>query len=171
MGQIYAVSGLHQLTELVSLDGWLCPPILRDVEDEYWPHIVNEDFMLQFFVDFDFLLEQVAEIEPKNLLCVVRNPTRQPEPPVWGTFEFLGYDLVGRDCAISALTNCGGYPHVFSNSELWNVGLLPEFSRAGEVQRLLRSTYPGDHHADCHLWAIFRVLELRAPSGGSNASR
>src|SRR5262249_44795405 len=63
-------SGLNQLDEVVSLDGLLCPPVLRYIEDEYWPHIVNENFMLHFFTDFDFLSSRVAEIEPKNVLCV-----------------------------------------------------------------------------------------------------
>jgi len=69
-----AWSGLKQLDEVVSVDELLCPTLLRD-KDEYWPHIVNEDFMLHFFTDFDFLMAQVAGIEPKNVLCVFRNPT------------------------------------------------------------------------------------------------
>ncbi|HXN48441.1 MAG TPA: hypothetical protein VN893_17465 [Bryobacteraceae bacterium] len=150
-------SGLKQLDEVVSLDGLLCPTLLREIKDEYWPHIVNEDFMLQFFVDFDFLMTQVAEIETKNVLCVFRNPTREPEAPSFADLRFLGYDLVDRDCCISALTNCGGFPDVFANSELSRVGLLTDFGRAVEVQHKLRSLHPAEHHADCHLWAVFRL--------------
>jgi len=150
-------SGLHQLDEVVSLDGLLCPTILPDIKDEYWPHIVNENFMLNFFVNFDSLMTQIAEIETKNVLCVFRNPTRQPEAPSFADFRFLGYDLVDRDCSISALTNCGGFPDVFANSELSRVGLLPDFGRAVEVRQTLRSLHPDDHHADCHLWALFRL--------------
>jgi hypothetical protein len=151
-------SGLKQLDEVVSLDGLLCSTLLPDIKDEYWPHIVNESFMLNFFVDFDFLMEQVAGKEPKNVLCVFRNPTAQPEAPVSGDFRFLGYDLVDRECFNSALTNCGGFPDVFANSELSNVGLLNDFSRAVEVQHDLRSLHPTEHHADCHLWAVFRLV-------------
>ena len=70
-----AFSGLTRLTEVVSLDGLLCPSLLPEIKDDYWPHIVNEDFMLQYFVDFDFLMKQVAGFELKNILCVGRNPT------------------------------------------------------------------------------------------------
>lgn len=155
--QFIEFSGLKQLKEVVSLDGLLCPPVLREIKDDYWPYIVNEDFNLKFFVDFDFLMKQVAGIEVKNILCVIRNPTHPPIPPS-GAFEFLGYDLVDRECSISALTNCGGFADVFSNSELSACGLLSGFERAVEVQRMLRSSHPNERHADCHLWAIFRLV-------------
>jgi len=112
--------------------------------------------MLHFFTDFDFLMTQVADLEPKNVLCVFRNPTAQPEAPLLD-FRFLGYALVDRECSISALTNCGGFPDVFANSELSHVGLLKDFGRAVEVQQNLRALHPAEHHADCHLWAIFRL--------------
>jgi hypothetical protein len=63
------------------------------VKDEYWPRIVNENFMLNFFVDLEFLIEQLPNTGEFNLLCVYRNPHH---PPPYGTpagFEFLGYDL------------------------------------------------------------------------------
>ena len=65
-----AWSGLRQPEEGVSLDGMLCPRLLRDVKDEYWPHIVTENFTLDFFLNFDFLMTQVEGIEGKNVLCV-----------------------------------------------------------------------------------------------------
>lgn len=33
----------------------LCPTVLKNIEDDYWPHIVNEDFMLSYFVDLNYL--------------------------------------------------------------------------------------------------------------------
>ncbi len=151
-------SGLSQLREVVSLDPMLCPSVLPDIRDEYWPHIVNEDFMLHFFLDFDFLIEQIATAAgDKNVLCVFRNPSQEPIAPSVATFEFLGYDLVDVESSASALTNCGGFPGVFANSEISEVGLLPEFKRAVEVQALLRSSHPEEPHANCHLWAVFRA--------------
>jgi hypothetical protein len=82
--------------------------------------------MLHYFLDFDFLSKQVAAIEKKNFLCVFRNPVRRPEAPPVAHFEFLGYDLVDVEDLASALTNCGGYPDVFANSELSCHGLFPE---------------------------------------------
>ena len=146
-------SGLMQLEEVVSLDQMLCPTLLPEIKDEYWPHIVQEDFMLNYFLDFDYLIAQVAAIEKKNVLCVFRNPVDLPQAPPVAQFRFLGYDLVDVQGTASALTNCGGFPGVFANSELSSAGLLPQLERAIEVRKNLRSVY------DCHVWAIFRTIE------------
>lgn len=152
-------SGLNQLDELVTLDPILCPAILPVIKPEYWPHIVNEDFMLNFFVDFGFLMQEVMSISRKNILCVFRNPPTHPVPPAdLAEFKFLGYDLVDVQGDVSALTNCGGFPEVFAHTELSSVGLLPDHARALEVQRDLKRLYAEDHHAHCHVWAVFRAV-------------
>ncbi len=155
-----AWSGLTQLEELVSLDPILCPPVLPEIKDDYWPHIVNEDFMLHFFTDFDFLAAQTADVADM-MLCVFRNPSTPPVlPSGLPPFDFLGYDLVDVMNSASALSNCGGFPEAFVNLELTPLGLLDSHSRGIDVQRRLRQLYPGDTHADCHLWAIFRSAAL-----------
>jgi hypothetical protein len=106
-----AWSRLEQLDEVVSLDRSLCPTVLPDIKPEYWNHIVNEDFMLHFFVDLDYLRKETGDIHSKNLLCVFRNPTSPPSSQVPEGFNFVGYDLVDKDSSLSALTNCGGFPH------------------------------------------------------------
>ncbi|MGI9367553.1 MAG: hypothetical protein ACR2O2_01835 [Ruegeria sp.] len=151
-------SGLTQLAELVSLDGMLCPTLLGETKDEYWPYIVNEDYMLDFFVDLEFMLEQLPKGVEKNLLCVFRNPATQPAPPDDSNrFELLGYELLDVQGGISALTNCGGFPEAFSNEELNQFGLISSRDRAVEVQASLRAHYPDAHHADCHVWALTRA--------------
>src|ERR1043165_1352704 len=105
-----AWSGLTHLDEVVSLDSSLCPSVLQDIKPEYWPHIVNEDFMLRFFVDLEFLLGQIEDIPDRNLLCVFCNPQSPPPLPAGPlNFEILGYDLTDVGVGISALTNCGGF--------------------------------------------------------------
>jgi len=153
-----AWSGLGHLEEVVSLDPMLCPPILKETKDDYWSHIVNEDFMLDYFLDLDYLKSQTAGFNRKNLLCVFRNPEVHPEPAPPG-FQFLGYDLVDTLGSASALSNCGGFPDVFSNSELSSAGLLTSHARALQVQSKLRLLYPEHGHTDCHVWAIFRAVE------------
>lgn len=151
-------SDLKQLKELVSLDGMLCQPVLPITKDEYWPHIVNEDYMLDYFTDLDYLMGEVSEIESKNILCVFKNPVSHPKAPTNDlTFRFLGYDLVDLEGDASALSNCGGFPSVFSNEELNEFGLLGSHDRSLEVQGQLKHLYPEEHHADCHIWAIFRA--------------
>jgi hypothetical protein len=156
-----AWSRLAQLTEVVSLDPMLCPTVLPEIKDEYWPHIVNEDFVLHFFVDLDYLLKQLSGAPACNLLCVCRNPP-SPPPPYKGqvSFELLGYDLVDVEGSASALTNCGGFPDVFEARELSSQGLLTSHDRALQVQSELRTKHLNEHHADCNVWAISRAVAL-----------
>jgi len=157
-----AWSGLTQLEELVSLDCMLNPPVFKEMKDEYWAHAVNEDFMFGYFLDLDFLRAQLAGAENYNLLCVYRNPESEPTMPKFEGlgFALLGYDLVDVEGGVSALTNCGGFPDVFGNAEISPKGLLNSHARAVEVQAKLRQLHPEEHHADCHVWAIGRAIEL-----------
>ncbi len=153
-------SGLTQLNELVTLDGMLCPTRLGEIKDSYWPHIVQEDNMLNFFLDLDFLLSELANPHDVNVLGLIRRPSEDVSLLAWDGFAFLGYDLMDKDVGNSALTNCGGFPDVFSNSELSEAGLIRNFERAVEIQRTLRSKYyPREYHADCDVWAVFRRTE------------
>jgi hypothetical protein len=156
-------SGLRQLDELVSLDPMLCPTLFKTIKEEYWPHIVYEDYALDYFVDLDFLLDQLrlANASDYNLLRVVRNPCNDPTPDGGSiVFEFLGYDLVDISGSASALTNCGGFPLAFASDELSSKGLLTNLARALQVQANLRASYPTEDHANCHLWSISRAIAL-----------
>jgi hypothetical protein len=153
-------SKLSHLTELVTLDPALCPTVLSDIKKEYWPYIVNEDFMIKFFVDFEFFMSQVSDYTEKNILCVFRNPPKPPTlPRTLQNFAFLGYDLTDVEVGTSALSNCGEFPEVFVSSDLSTMGLLTTHSRAVEVQAKLRELYPNESHANCHFWAIFRKID------------
>lgn len=149
-------SRLSQLREVVSLDAVLCQRVIDEVLPADWPHIVNEDFMLDYFTDLDYLLQRVGSLERRNLLCVYKNPHAQV-PPSDSRFQFEGYDLIDVQGGISALTNCGGFPLAFENSELSAVGLLSSLDRAHGVRDGLKTHYPGHAHANCDVWAIFRA--------------
>jgi hypothetical protein len=77
-------------------------------------------------------------------------------PPAGG-FDFIGYDLVEEITQISALTNCGGFPDCFCNAELNRFGLLDRFDRATEIRRHLLEHHPKEPHANCELYAIWRL--------------
>jgi len=62
-------SGLAHLQELVSLDPILCPPILSAIREDYWPHIVNENFMLSYFVDLASYWQRFRT-SLKKMFCV-----------------------------------------------------------------------------------------------------
>jgi hypothetical protein len=155
-GKYIEWSKLEQLDEVVSLDPGLCPSVLPEIKPEYWSRIVNEDFMLRFFTDPDYLRGEVAGIPKKNFLCVFRNPTAHPSSEVPKEFEFVGYDLIDIESTASAPSNCGGFPEIFSNRELSEKGLLRSYERSQQVRSELRRRFPHEIHANCDLWAIFR---------------
>jgi hypothetical protein len=148
------------LTEVVGLDGSLCPRILPEIKDEDWPHIVNEDFRLNYFYHLDYLLKRVATVPRRNILGLYRNSeTHIQTRPAAGNFVFIGYDLVEDMTGISALTNCGGFPDVFSNAALNQFGLITDFNRACEIQRRLTELHPKEPHAHCERYAVWRLSE------------
>jgi len=148
------------LVEVVSLDSMLCKRLINKIQDEDWLHIVNENFRLAYFYDLDYLMQRVQDIPRKSILGLYRNPELHIEvAPGPGVFGFVGYDLIEEQTQISALTNCGGFPDVFGNDELNHFGLIYSFTRACEVRRLLARSYPEDPHADCELYALWRLNE------------
>jgi hypothetical protein len=149
------------LKEVVSLDCLLCVHLVKHFTDEDWNHIVNADFRLDYFYHLDYLLNRVSGKPRRNVLGLYRNPevhiTIAPAP---GDFSFIGYDLIEEQTQISALTNCGGFPDVFSNEELNSCGLISPFERANEVKKMLAEKHPDEHHARCEMYAIWRLNEL-----------
>ena len=155
-----AWSGLAHLDELVTLDQRLCPTLLPKIKSNFWPHIVNQDFLLSYFIDLDFLLAQVHVFPKKNILRVVREPSMEPSENVDARFELVGFDLLETNTATSALVNCGGFPRAFENDELNAKGLLSSLKKAREVQLALRTEYPEERHAKCDVWQISRAVAL-----------
>ena len=149
------------LTEVVSLDALLCGHLVKEFSDEDWKHIVNENFRLDYFCHLDYLLSRVLDKERRNILGLYRNPAAHiAEAPAAGAFKFMGYDLIEEETQISALTNCGGFADCFLNEELNSYGLIGAFDRASEVKRSLVTKHPEEHHAQCELYAIWRLNEV-----------
>jgi hypothetical protein len=96
-----------------------------------------------------------------GILGLYRNPESHiTQSPGQGNFVFIGYDLVDEVMQVSALTNCGGFPKAFSNQELTPQGLIQDYGRAVQVRVALAEAYPEEHHAQCELYAIWRLNEL-----------
>jgi len=151
-------SSLTQLKEVIGLDISLCPCVIKNLEDEDWKHNVQEDYVIDFFRDLEYLKTRVAGIEPCSILASARNPQTECRDAFFDPhFQFKGYDLVGmEEGGMSALTNCGGFPLAFQNDELSNVGLVSDLPRALEIQTSLLKHYPEEHHAHCDVWALWR---------------
>jgi len=156
-------ANIQGLVEIVNLDCLLCRHIVKEFQDEDWNHIVCEDFRLDYFYDFEYLKQRVQAVSRKNILGLYRNPkTHIVAAPGPGNFSFIGYDLIEEQTQISALTNCGGFPDVFRNEELNAFGLIDNFDRASEVRRLLAERHPNEPHAQCELYAIWRLCETES---------
>ena len=151
-------SGLTHLTEVVSLDILLCAPVVDELVSEDWNYNVQEDYLTEYFHDLDYLLERVGSLDGISILAVLLNPeTDALQLFADDRFEFQGYDLIELMTGVSALTNCGGFDQAFANEDLSPVGLLATYDDARRVQTLLKTHYPDEPHADCDLWAIWRM--------------
>ena len=156
----FAWANIPQLAEVVGLDAILSNRLIREILDEDWNHIVNADFRLDYFYHLDYLMNRIKDIPRRNVLGLYRNAARHiDKAPGDGDFRFLGHDLIDEQSQISALTNCGGFPDVFDNEELNGFGLLGKFERASEVKNLLKEKHPKEPHANCELYAIWRLNE------------
>lgn len=150
-------SKLTQLKELVSLDGMLNGLSFEpkfDSEDD-WQFIVTETSVTQFFKSLDYVIKRTEELVCFNLLAVIQEPKEQ-RAELDGEFEFVGYDLIETDGDISALTNCGGFDESFLPTDLNEYGLLSSHKKGIEVQESLRKNNPEEHHANCHLYEVWR---------------
>jgi hypothetical protein len=152
-------ANMRGVKEIVSLDSLLCPDIIRDVLDEDWDHNVHENFRLNYFYDVDYLMKRTADVLRKNILGIFRNPEKHIDKSPAPDFNFIGYDLIEDETGISALTNCGGFPNSFSNEELNQFGLLTVFRRAADVRQDLKKNNPEEDHANCELYAIWRLKD------------
>ena len=151
-------SGLTQLRELVSFDCCWCPDVIKKLKGRDWKHNVHEDYVLFFFTDLDYLLKRVAKLKPVNILAAVENPQSECRNAFYDPrFEFKGYDVIDTCCEISALTNAGGFAKPFQNEELSDVGLISSLGRAVEICRSAQKHCSRENHADCDVWALWKM--------------
>jgi hypothetical protein len=154
---------LPQLREVISLDTALCPSLFKELTEEDWDYNIHQDHRISYFRDLDYVVNRVSDQgDSVNILAVTFEPKSNPTMAFNDErFLFYGYDLIdeGSD-DISALTNCGGFDKAFSSSDVSSVGLLEDYAFAKEVQKRLLQHYPKEPHADCALWAIWRLEKI-----------
>jgi hypothetical protein len=149
---------LTQLREVISLDGILCSTVFQELSADDWQHNIHEDFKTSLFYDLDHVLRKVAGQERVDVLAVMEEPTTADVVSFSDPrFVFRGFDLVDHCGGISALVNCGGFNRAFVTTDLSDCGLLTDHEKAMKVQSLLRAEYPDEHHAECDLWAIWKM--------------
>lgn len=154
-------SRMHQLDELVSLDGMLNELFVEpnyDDEDD-WNYIHTfENYQTGFFTSLEYVFKRLIKKENFNLLTVVVEPTQKCETIALIDYEFIGYDLLDQDFAISALTNCGGFDETFLPSEMNRKGLIDNYEIAYSIKEKLLNNNPDEHHADTNVIAVWRHI-------------
>ena len=116
-----------------SIDGILRPSLFDPTEVEDWAHIVNEDFMLHFFTDFNYAAKKRRQIGVGDLVGVRFEEHDEADE------HFLGYDLIDGYCDVSLLTNWG------NDVELINRSLSPNALAIGAAC----GTRDHSHHERC----------------------
>lgn len=152
-------SRLNHLTELVSLDSILNEDLVEpNLENEdYWNSIVvDEQYSTGFHTKIDYVLTNIKTKDRFNFLTVVKEPSEKCELFQIDDFEFVGYELLDKDCSISALSNCGGFDETFLPSELNQFGLISDHEKAYDMRERLFANNPEEHHADCNVIAVWR---------------
>jgi hypothetical protein len=151
-------SGLTHVEEIVGLDCSLSPSIIDVNIEEDYKYLPEVPLISGIYNNLEFVKSHIDENVESNLLLIYRKPSNSVESEVPG-FTFLGYELIEEDTFTSAITNCGGFPESFSNSELNEFGLISEFDRASQICINLKINNPFEAHAETELYAIFRFSD------------
>ncbi|MGD1857922.1 MAG: hypothetical protein ACFB2W_27110 [Leptolyngbyaceae cyanobacterium] len=153
-------SGFTHITELVTLDSFLCPDLVENLIDEDWAHNVQVDFRITWFTDFDYARQRVVWRPGKDqLLAVYEQPARLQK--VSSPFEFCGFDIVDGDDGNSVLTNCGRFPQIFMPLDVNQWGLLSDLGQANDIAEKIRASFPEEPHCcRCRVWQIARFVPL-----------
>jgi hypothetical protein len=153
-------SGLTQLNEVVSLDCSLCPGIIDRLVDEDWNQNVYSKIFFALFGNLDYLLNRIKTHSKYQILATIREPNPDDIKNFKDNrFIFKGYDLLEEQTRISALTNCGGFDLAFNQDDISESGLIEEYNKAFKIRKLLLKNYPNENHADCSVWAIWKMVK------------
>jgi len=152
-------SGLTQLKEIISLDCSLCPGIIDKLIDEDWNPNVYDKIFFALFSDLDYLLGRIKTDSKYQIIATIREPNSDDIKTFKDDrFIFKGYDLLEEQTRISALTNCKGFDLAFNKDDISEIGLINECDKACQIRELLLKNYPNENHADCSVWAIWKMM-------------
>ncbi|WP_314511506.1 hypothetical protein [Xanthocytophaga agilis] len=152
-------SKLCHLQEVISLDPMLCPSIVEADFEKDNEYLIWENFTSDQYSDLNYLKVKLKDTDNSlyHILAVVKEPEQGCERIALANAEFVGYDLVDTEGSASALTNCGGFEETFSPKDLNVYGLIPFYEKAYSIREALIKNNPHEHHADCYVWAIWRI--------------
>jgi hypothetical protein len=132
-----------------SVDGALRPSLFLEPTGEDWSHIVNESFMLHYFVDRQYAELKRREIGRGDLVGLEFHAHDE------SATGFLGYDLIDCYNDISLLTNWGNDVGIVNRS-ISGTGLIRERALIEEVKSELLLSYGADSHVQgCKIVSIY----------------
>jgi hypothetical protein len=134
-----------------SIDGLLRPSLCKAPKEQDWPFIVNESFMLHYFVDRKYAEQKRREIGEGDLVGVKFHAHDESHP------GFLGYDLIDGFNDVSLLTNWGNDGEIV-NGSISKTGLIHSRAVIQEVQdELLRSHSNDSHVEECKIVSVYKT--------------
>lgn len=151
-------SKLTSIKEIISLDNMLCHSAVEEYSDTDWKYQSEEITTHGYFTELQHVINKKYDQKKIQIIALVRNPENEgwiiklPEG-----FQFKGYDLIDDETLVSALSNCGGFPETFANSELNEYGLISMLDRAKEIRNRLKANNPDESHADCEIYGLARL--------------
>lgn len=141
-----------------TLDSKLRKPLIQDRVGADWAYMVQEDFPLVYFVNYDYLMRRLGPTASAACVhAVLRNPKEDAalRIPIAPGFTFAGYDLIERKTGVSALASGADFADVIPKTALNAVGLLTSFDAATTMRRDLAANHPDQPRAKCELMAIW----------------
>jgi hypothetical protein len=154
-----AWSKLTHVKEIVTLDGILGKRVVKRDNELDADFLVWGDYIPDLYNNLPYLLSKLQALDPSgyNLLAVIKEPAAPCETTPLEGFDFIGYDLLDAYGGISALTNCGGFSNTFLPQDLNQYGLISAYDMARTTKKNLLMNNPDEHHANCNVWAIWRM--------------
>ena len=155
---------LSHLKEVISIDQMLCPSVVGELMEELRYQVLLGKHILDLFINLDYVLSRIVTDKKFVVIAAMHEPALGlVEGFKDERFIFKGYDLMD-DGSISALTNCGGgFNLAYSRDDISESGLVVDSQRVFEIKDNLKKYYPYDNHADCTVWALWKMREEYLP--------
>ena len=159
--------GRTDLKRIVTLDSAVCPPVVHPQSADDWRFVVQEEFMLNFFTDLNFVRQRTAGHRPSEVIAVARDPSAETVAGFPHTdFELAGFDLVDMQLAGSVIFNPNRFPGAINVSKLSpESGLIRSRDWAFRIRDNLCRRHPDREDARCYVWAVWRYIGLVGDGG------
>jgi hypothetical protein len=157
---------IGHLKEIVSLDDGLCPTVIGlPVEKDREYRVPVDDYLYDLFSDLEYMITRIQTDQEFQILAAIHKPDLEEVYSFKDErFIFKGYDLMEDGTQTSALTNCGGdFDLAYKGEDLSESGLIEDYEKIVQINKLLLEHYPNDNHADCEIWALWKMKDEYLP--------